>query len=198
MDRRVDGERQAGLLHPLRNLDLLGHSTLIGGDAIGILGVHVLNRELHMIEAELGELHHAVARERDARRDEVRVEPDFSGHLDDVLEILARRRLAPRKVDLQHAEAGCLTHHVLPFGRREFGVGALEFERIRTVRTLQRALVREFAQHADGRTRTVGRLLHLTCCRLHIVCAAATSRHRRFGDVWGMGLVHGRFSLSAA
>jgi hypothetical protein len=53
VDRRVDGERQAELADPARDFELLREALGIGADALCILLIHVLEGDLHMIEAEL-------------------------------------------------------------------------------------------------------------------------------------------------
>ncbi len=149
--RRVERQRQAEFLHPAGDFALLGAAALVGGDAVGVLGVDVLDRELHVVEAVVAQLDEAVAGQRHAGGDEVGVEADLGRGLDDVFEVLARRRLAAREVDLQHAEGGGLAHDVLPFGGGQLGVDALQLGRVRAVRALQRAAMRQLAQHADRR-----------------------------------------------
>ena len=101
-----------------------------------------------MIETELGELQHAIAVEGHAGRNEVRVKAGFGRDLKDFLQILAGRGLAARQVHLQDAEFGGLTHDVLPFGSGELGVDALQLRRVGAVGTLERAAMRQLAQHA--------------------------------------------------
>ena len=53
VDRRVDGERQTKFRHPACDFELLCEALGIGADALGVLLIHVLEGDLHVIEAEL-------------------------------------------------------------------------------------------------------------------------------------------------
>ena len=101
MHRRVDGEREADLAHPAGHLALLGVGALVVGDAVGVGRLHILDRELHVIEAARGELLEPRAGEQHAGRDEVGVEADLGGGGDDLLQVAPHRRLAAGKVQLQ-------------------------------------------------------------------------------------------------
>ena len=53
VDHGIDGERQTGLDHLLRDFQLLAMTAAVAGDAVGIFGVDVLERQLHVIEPGL-------------------------------------------------------------------------------------------------------------------------------------------------
>ena len=53
MHRRVDGEAEAEFARPARDVALLGQAALVAGDAVGVLGIDVLDRELDVIEADV-------------------------------------------------------------------------------------------------------------------------------------------------
>ena len=78
VDRGVEGERQAELAHPAGDLQLLGVAARVVGDAVGVGGVRVLDRDLHMVEAALRPAPPgARASASTAGGDEVGVEPDL-------------------------------------------------------------------------------------------------------------------------
>ena len=56
MDGGVDGQRKPELGHPAGDVELLLRGAGIGADPLGVLGVDVLERDLHVIEAALGEV----------------------------------------------------------------------------------------------------------------------------------------------
>ena len=87
-----------------RDLDLAGEGALVAGDVVGRLRFRILDRQLHMVEAGLGELRHRGLVEADAGGDEVGVEAKARGMGDELDEIAPRRRLAPGKMQLQNAE----------------------------------------------------------------------------------------------
>ena len=138
VDRRVDGERQAELRHPTGDVELLLRGTWIGADALGVLRIDVLEGDLHVIEATLDQLFEARAGQGDGGGDQIGVKAGLGGGRNDVLEVLARRRLAAGEVHLQDAHGTGLLHHRHPFGGGQFLVDALKLERVRAIGALQR------------------------------------------------------------
>src|SRR5882757_1210900 len=69
--------------------------------------------------------------------------------LDEFDEILARGRLTAGEMNLQHADLGQLGKNLLPFLGRQFAAGAVEFERVGAIGTLQRAAMRHLGQHGE-------------------------------------------------
>ena len=173
VDRRVERQRQADLLHPAGDLALFRRAALVGGDAVGVLGVDVLDRELHVIEAALGEAGQPLLRQQHAGGDEVGVEARLGGGLHDVLEVAARGRLAAR-VQLQYAELARLAQRALPLRRRQLAVGALELDRVGAVGALQRAAVRQLGEQPDGRARARRRVLLELLAEDHLAHALTT------------------------
>ena len=56
VDGRVDGQRQPELGHPAGDVELLLRGAGIGADPLGVLGIDVLERDLDVVEAALGEV----------------------------------------------------------------------------------------------------------------------------------------------
>ena len=153
MDGRVDGERQAERAHPAGDLQLLGVAAAIVGDAVGVGGVGVLDRDLHVVEAARGQRLQPLAREQHGGGDEVGIEADLGRLRDDLLEVAAHGRLAAGEMQLQDAEIGRLRQHVEPDFGRQLAGDALQRQRVGAVGALQRAAVRQLGQQADGRER---------------------------------------------
>ena len=149
VDHGIDGERQAGLDHLLRDFQLLAMTAAVAGDAVGIFGIDVLQRQLHVIEPGLPESHQTVTIEQDARGDQIAVEALRPALRDDVGEIRPRRRLAPRQVNLQHAECGGLAQHAFPGFRVEFARFAVELQRIGAIGALQRTAMGQLGEQSD-------------------------------------------------
>ena len=124
----VSGSAELG--HPAGDVELLLRGARIGADPLGIRGIDVLDRDLHVVEAALGEVLETVAIERDRSGDQVRIETRFRRCRDDVLEILARGRLAARQMHLKDAHLAGLLHHRDPHLGRKLLVDALELDRI--------------------------------------------------------------------
>ena len=139
MDRRIYGERQPKLRHPMGTVELLLRGSGIGADALGIVGIHILKRDLHVIEAALDELLKARAVQRHRGGDQIGVEAGLGSSRDDLLKVLAHRGLAAGQMHLQDAHGAGLLHYRHPFSRRKLLVHALKFERVRAVGALQRA-----------------------------------------------------------
>ena len=164
---RIEGQRQAERAHPAGDLQLLGVAALVVGDAVGVGGVRVLDRDLHVIEAARSQPLQALAREQHGGGDEVGVEADLGRLRDDLLQVAAHGRLAAGQVQLQDAELGRLRQHVEPDLGRQLVGDALQRQRVGAVGALQRAAVRQLGQQADRRRR---RRRPRRCCaaRLHV------------------------------
>ena len=119
MHRRVEGERQAEGAHPAGNLELAVVRVGIVGDAVGVGGLRVLDRHLHVVEAEHGQPLQPLARQQHAGGDQVGVEPDLGRLRHDLLEVAAHGGLAARQMQLQDAEIGRLRQHVEPYLGRQ-------------------------------------------------------------------------------
>ena len=137
------------LAYPAGRLQLLGVAAPVVRDAVGVVGRRVLDRDLHVIEAGGRQPLETLARQRDGRRDQIRVEADLGRLGDDRLQVLPHRRLAAREMELQHAELRRLRQHVEPHLRRQLACDALELERVGAIGTLQRAAMGQLCQHAD-------------------------------------------------
>ena len=153
---RVDGERQIEFSRPMRRFNFFGVRILHAGDAIRHCGLVALEANLNMAQAGIGQCAQLVLRQQDRRGDQVGIEPDIGGVLHQLCNILTRSRLTTGEVDLQHADLGEFAQHLLPFVGAEFGVGAIELQRIGAIRTLQRAAMRQFGQHGERNTECLG------------------------------------------
>ncbi len=73
----VDGQRQPELRHPAGNVELLLGRARIGADPLGVFRVDVLERDLDVIEAALGEVLQPPAIEGHRGGDQVGVKPSL-------------------------------------------------------------------------------------------------------------------------
>ena len=186
MDRRVDGERQAERAHPAGRFQLLGVAIAIVGDAVGVGGIGGLDRDLHVVEAMLGQLVQPLAGKQHGGSDQVGVEADLGRPRDDLLEVAAHGRLAAGEVQLQDAEIGGLRQHVEPGFGRQLAGDALQRQRIGAVGALQRAAVRQLRQQAHGRKGAGGGVRRLRrCCgsRRHAVTTPLSARSCRRAEM---------------
>ena len=76
MNDGVDGQRQARLRDPCGDRLFALEGARIAGDAVGGGGLRILDRELHMIEAGVGQRLHPLLRQADARGDQIGVKAD--------------------------------------------------------------------------------------------------------------------------
>src|SRR5688500_6004802 len=70
---------------------------------------------------------------------------------DQLGQVAPRRGLAAGEMDLQYAHLCGLRHEAAPFLRRELVAGSVQRQRIRAVRALQRAAVRQLREQGQGR-----------------------------------------------
>ena len=119
MHHRIHRQRQVELARPFRDFDLLVVRVLEAGDAVGDDGLVALKADLHMAEPGIGQRGELFAGQQHRRGDEIGVEPDVAGMLDQFDQVLARGRLAAGEMDLQHADLGEFGQHLLPFLRRQ-------------------------------------------------------------------------------
>ena len=147
----LSGERQAERTHPAGDLQLLGVAALVVGDAVGVGGVGILDRDLHVIQTARGQRLQALAGERHGGGDEIGVEADLGGLRDDLLQVAPDGGLAAGEVQLQHAEVCGLRQHVEPdFGRQLVG-DAFQRQRVGAIGALQGTAMRQLGQQADRR-----------------------------------------------
>src|SRR5262249_3594393 len=92
--------------------------------------------------------------EPDARCDQIDVVTESVRFPHDRFEILAQQRLAAGKAELNRAERARLAQDAQPVTGSEFLAGARELRRVRAVRAMQRAAVRELEQQPQGRPRS--------------------------------------------
>ena len=100
--------------HRSRERQLARMRTAVTGDAIGAFRVHVLQRELDMVQANRLQLGKPCRVETSDRGDQVGIEPGLVRRRDNVDQVAARCRLAAGQVDLQHAQRGGLAKHPGP------------------------------------------------------------------------------------
>src|SRR5262249_150245 len=130
------------------------------GDPVRLRRADVLDGDLNVVEAEVTKALEPRAGERDATRDEVRIEVELTGGRDQGLEVVADQWLPARHVDLDDAQLLRLAEYPLPRGRIELGIVARVVEWIGAVHAAEWAAIRQLG---DERVRT--RLLrHGTSC----------------------------------
>ena len=101
-----------------------------------------------MIEAELLQPFEPRTVERHRRRDQIGIEPGLCRGLDDLLEILARGRLAAGEMHLQDAHLAGLRHRRAPFLGGQLLVDALKLERVRAIGALQGTAMGELGEES--------------------------------------------------
>ena len=79
-------------------------SALVAADPVGIGRLHVLERQLHMIEPRVVKFLQALFVEQDARGDEIGIEVLRPAMGDDFGKIGPGRRLAAREMHLENAQ----------------------------------------------------------------------------------------------
>ena len=149
----VDRQREVELLRVARGRDLLLEGP-VAGDAVVVLGVRALDRDLHVVEPGRLERLGALAREERPGGDERRVQAGVARAGAQLDEIAAQHRLAARERELQDAERARLAERADPvLGLELVAVRlAADVERVRAVRAVQRALVGELGDQR-GRPR---------------------------------------------
>src|SRR5712692_2184667 len=121
------------------------------GDAVPGSGIGILQAELDMFEPGVDQVAEAKGVEPDAGRDQVDVEPTLVGMAHELNEVAANQRLASGKMHLQDAQCRRLVEHPYPRRRVELGAGALEIQRVRAIRTSQRAAMRQLGEQSQRR-----------------------------------------------
>src|SRR5579871_4988335 len=149
MHHRIHGEREIELARPFCHFELLPVRIPEPRDAIGDHGFVALEADLDMAKPGIGEIAEPLARQQHGRGDEVGVEPDAVGVLDQFDEVLACGRLAAGEMHLQHTDLGELGQHLLPFLGCELGRTAVELDRVGAIGALQRAAMRQLEQDGD-------------------------------------------------
>ena len=114
VDRRVDGERQAGRPRAPRRLQLLLVAAAMVADAFGGRRPRALEAQLQMVEPGFGERLDAAFGNADAGGDQIGVDAARRKPGHQLLEVAAQGRLAAGKMHLQHAEVGRLLEQVEP------------------------------------------------------------------------------------
>ena len=140
----VDRQREVELLDEVRSRDLLLERP-VAGDAVVVLRVRALDRDLHVVEPGRLQPLGALAREVDPGGDERRVEAGVARARAELVQIAAQHRLAARERELEHAERARLPEGADPVLRLELVAVLLvaDVHRVRAVRAVQRALVGE-------------------------------------------------------
>ena len=123
MHDRVDRERELQPHHLRGECALACKRAIVAGDTVGRCFDAVLDRNLHVVEAGVGERIERLLGEADGGRDEIGVEAGRARRRGDLDEVAPRRRLAAGEMHLQHAERRRLAEHPRPGGGIEF-VGA--------------------------------------------------------------------------
>src|ERR1700722_9641149 len=119
------------------------------GNPIGDDGFVTLKADLHMAQPGIGQRRKLFARQQHRRGDEIGIEPDIAGVLDQFDQILARGGFAAGEMNLQHADLGQLGKDLLPFLRRQFAAAAIQLDRIGAIGTLQWTAMRQLGEHRE-------------------------------------------------
>ncbi len=146
---RVHGEGQLQSHHLGRERALAREGAVIAGDVVGGTGLAVLDRDLHVIEADAGERSQRLVGDADRRGDQVGVEACRVRGRRDVDEVAARARLAAREMHLQHAQRGRFLEHTRPGRGVELVIARIERQRIRAIGAAEGATVRQLGEKAE-------------------------------------------------
>ena len=149
VEHDVHGEGEVELLDPLGGLELRVPAAR-ARDLFRNLLLRILNRDLHVLEPRLLQRDRALAREAERRRHQRLIETERVRVGDELLEIATDERLAAGESELQRAKLTRLREDALPVIRRQLGLRAREVDRIRAVRAMQRAAVRELREQRRG------------------------------------------------
>src|SRR5262245_15534347 len=151
MNDNIDGERQLQLHDRMGQLAFAGKGASIASDVVGGLRIGVLDRDLDVIKPGLAQLGESPGGEANAGGDQIGVEAGEAGGGRDVDEIAPRRRLPAGEMSLQHAERSRLVKDPKPRPKVKLLLTRLERERIRAIRTSERAAVGQLRQQTDRR-----------------------------------------------
>ncbi len=135
----VDGQWQTRIAHQFRRPVLLRLCSRDPGNAVATIGIGILQAELDMLEAGLGERRHASGIEPNPRGDQIAVKAQPCRMPDKGRQISPDERLAAREMHLQYAQYRRFAQHPLPGRGIELGPGALQRQRVRAVGATQRA-----------------------------------------------------------
>jgi len=122
---------------------------LQAGDPVGHNRLVALKADLHMTQSGIGQHAKFFAGQQHRRCDEIGVQSDVAGVLDQFDQILARGRFTAGEMDLQHADFGQLGEDLLPLLGRKLAAATVELDGIGTIRALQRTTMRQFGQHRE-------------------------------------------------
>ena len=149
----VDREREVELPREARGRDLLLERP-VARDAVVVLGVRALDRDLHVVQAGGLQRLRPLAREQRPGGDQRRVQAGVARARAQLDQVAAQHRLAARERELQDAQRARLPERAEPVLGLELGAVALaaDVERVRAVRTVQGALVGELGDQR-GRPR---------------------------------------------
>ena len=149
MHDRIDGQRNFEIDDFGRKRALTRKGALIAGDMIGARFFAVLDRDLHVVEAGVGKLAQRRRGDADRGRDQIGVKAGLVRGGRDLDKIAARARLAAREMNLQDAEAGGFLEYARPGLGVELVGARFERQRVRAVRTAERATMRQLGQQAE-------------------------------------------------
>ena len=159
----------------------LAESARIAGDMVGGFLRAVLDRDLHVIEAGIGQQAQRLVGDTDRRGDEIGVEPGGMRGLGDLDEVAPRAGLAAGKMRLQYAEPGRLLEHARPGRGVEFVGARVECKRVRAVGAAKRTAVRQLGQQAERLVQRCGTVSgHATTPAAACPPSRAASRSRRY------------------
>src|SRR6202044_507028 len=116
----------------------------------------VLDRNLHVIEAGIGELVQRIRGNADRRGDQIGVKAGVMGRSRDLDQIAARARLATGEMHLQHAERRGFGEHAGPGRGIELVVARIEYERVGAIGAAERTAVRQLGKQTERGMQTHG------------------------------------------
>ena len=138
VEHDVEHHRIALLLDRTRHLDLVGKG-IRASEMVVERRVARLEADLDVVEARVPEPAHAVRVHPDRRGDEIGVVAEGACLRDQVFEVTAYQGFSPGEAELHRAELPALTQGVDPLLRGQLTPCPGEVDRVRAVRTLQRA-----------------------------------------------------------
>ena len=150
VQHNVDREREPELPGPAVRGELIA----VGrgaGDVVRELFVRRLDADLDVVEPRTPQRGEAVLRHAVGRRDERLVEPDLVRRRDELFEIGAQQRLAPREAELEYAQRLRLAEHAAPVLGAELVAKPApgELQRVRAVGTLERTAVGQLGEEPE-------------------------------------------------
>jgi len=148
MNDEIQRDRKTMLLKPFEDTKFLRMRFGVG-DFSSDFFTGTLETELDVIKSSTDERGEFLFVEREARSNQVDVEPGGACGADEFNDVSAGERFAAGEVGLENAKFGGLGENARPDFSRKFDGTICKFERIRAVDAMQRATVSEFGNKSQ-------------------------------------------------